>query len=236
MKSLNCHLIRWCFTYRCCATELEQSVSPFEVARQLAEASRVPVYGLSGPQLEQGIIGGALLDFSEIGHKTAALAFRVLAGERPPVLSPPDPATNPLLINWRALKKWHVSESRIPAEATVRYRDPSLWEQHPRLILATAAVIGLQSLLIVGLIVQRSRLKRAEGSLRESEERMSLAAEAANLGMWVWDVVRDKIWMSDKGRALFGLALDTRLDDATLIARVHPEDRAARACGDQARA
>ena len=57
-----------------------QSVSPFEVARQLAEASRVPVYGLSRPQLEQGIIGGALVDFSEVGSKTAALAFRVLAG------------------------------------------------------------------------------------------------------------------------------------------------------------
>jgi PAS domain S-box-containing protein len=198
------------------------------VARQLAEASRVPVYGLSLPQLQQGIIGGALLDFSEIGHKTAALAFRVLAGERPPTLSPPDPATNRLLINWRALKKWHVSESRIPGEATVRYRDPSLWEQHPRLIVATAAVVGLQSLLIVGLILQRSRRKRAEESLRDSEERMSLAAEAANLGMWVWDVVKDEIWMTDKGRALFGIAPDTRLDYAALVARVHPEDRAAR--------
>jgi PAS domain S-box-containing protein len=205
-----------------------QSVSPFEVARQLAEASRVPVYGLSLPQLQQGIIGGALLDFSEIGHKTAALAFRVLAGERPPTLSPPDPSTNPLLINWRALKKWHVSESRIPAEATVLYRDPSLWEKHPRLILATAAVVGLQSVLIVGLILQRSRRKRAEESLRDSEDRMSLAAEAANLGMWVWDVVKDEIWMTDKGRALFGIAPDTRLDYAALVARVHPEDRAAR--------
>jgi PAS domain-containing protein len=203
-----------------------KSVSPFEVARQLAQASRVPVYGLSEPQLEEGIVGGALLDFSKIGQMTAELAFRVLAGERPPVLSPPDPTTNPVLINWRALKKWHVSESRIPGEATVRYRDPGLWEQHPRLILATAAVVGLQSLLIVGLIVQRSRLKRAEGSLRDSEERMSLAGEAANLGMWVWDVLRDQIWMTNKGRALFGLAPDTRLDEAAMIARVYPEDRA----------
>jgi PAS domain-containing protein len=31
-------------------------------------------------------------------------------------------------------------------------------------------------------------MKRAKGSLRDSEERMSLAAEAANLGIWVWDV------------------------------------------------
>ena len=206
-----------------------KSVSPFEVARQLAEASRVPVYGLSGPQLEQGIIGGALLDFSQIGQKTAALAFRVLAGESPPVLSPPDPATNPLLVNWRALKKWHVSESRIPTEATVRYRDPTLWEQHRNLILATAAIFGLQLMLIMGLIVQRSRLKRTEGSLRDSEERMSLAAEAANLGMWLWDVVRDEVWMTEKGRALFGLAPDACLDYATLIGRVHPDDRAARA-------
>jgi PAS domain S-box-containing protein len=206
-----------------------KSVSPFEVARQLAQASRVPIYGLSEPQLEEGIVGGALLDFSKIGQMTAELAFRVLAGERPPLLSPPDPTTNPLLINWRALKKWHVSESRIPAQAAVRYRDPSLWEQHPRLILTTAAVVSLQSLLIAGLILQRTRRKRAEESLRESEERMNLAAEAANLGMWVWDVARDKIWMTEKGRALLGIGPAASLDDAAMIARVHPEDRAARA-------
>jgi PAS domain S-box-containing protein len=206
-----------------------KSVSPFEVARQLAQSSRVPVYGLSEPQLEEGIIGGALLDFSKIGQLTAELAFRVLAGDRPPLLSPPDLATNPLLINWRALRKWHVSESRLPAHAQVRYRDPSLWEQHPRLILATAAVVGLQSLLIAGLVLQRARWRRAEESLRESEERMNLAAEAANVGIWVWDVVTDKIWMTDNGRALLGIGPAARLDGAAMNERVHPEDRAARA-------
>ena len=120
------------------------------------------------------------------------------------------------------------TESQIPGQATRRYQNRTRWERHRELILATAAVIGLQSTLIVGLIVQRSRLKRAERSLREGEERMSLAAEAANLSMWVWDVVRDEIWMTDKGRALLGFAPDTRLDHAALSARVHPEDRVAR--------
>src|SRR6266403_2417712 len=104
----------------------------------------------------------------------------------------------------------------------------NLWERHRGLILATAAVVSLQSVLIVWLILQRSRLKRAERSLRDSEGRMSLAAEAANLGMWVWDVGRDEVWTTNKGRALFGFAPDTRLDNAALISRVHPEDRAAR--------
>src|SRR5258708_19854765 len=35
--------------------------------------------------------------------------------------------------------------------------------------------------------------------------------------------------MTDKGRALFGFAPDTRLANAALISRVHPEDRTARA-------
>jgi PAS domain S-box-containing protein len=202
-----------------------ESVSPFEVARQLAKASRVPVYGLSRPQLEQGLIGGALQDFSETGREAAALAFRVLAGERPPLLLPPDPRAHPLLVNWRALKKWHVSESRIPGEATVLYRDPSLWEQHPRLIVATAAIVGLQSLLIVGLIIQRSKLKRAEAALRESGQHMGLAASAAELAMWTWDILRDQIWTTDKGNALFGFAKSDKINFDRFLDALHPEDR-----------
>jgi C4-dicarboxylate-specific signal transduction histidine kinase/ABC-type uncharacterized transport system substrate-binding protein len=202
-----------------------QSVSPFDVSRQLADASRVPVYGLSRPELENGLIGGALLDFSKIGGKIAALALRVLAGEKLSVLSSPDPATNPLLINWQALKKWQVSESRIPGEATVLYGEASLWEQHPRLILATAAALILQSLLIVGLVIQRSRRMRAEGSLRESEERMSLAAESANLGMLAWDIPRDDIWATEKCRSLHGFEPGERVDFQKFIDRLHPEDR-----------
>ena len=72
------------------------------------------------------------------------------------------------------------------------------------------------------------RASRLSDDLRDSEERMSLAAEAANLGMWVWDVGRDEVWTTDKGRALLGFAPDTRLDRAALIERVHPEDRVAR--------
>ncbi|MBV9488929.1 MAG: PAS domain-containing protein [Verrucomicrobia bacterium] len=202
-----------------------ESVLPYEVARQLAKASRVPVYGLAGPLLEQGILGGALLDFTEVGRETVALARRVLAGERPPVLSPPDPAANPVLINWRALKKWRLSEGRIPAEAAVRYRAPSLWQLHPRLILATAAALCLQSLLILRLIVQGARRKRAERSLRDSEERMTLAAEAANLGLWMWDIPHDDVWATEKCRSLFGFEPGERLDFQRFMDRVHPEDR-----------
>src|ERR1700677_4272300 len=95
----------------------------------------------------------------------------------------------------------------------------------------TASLFFMAIVAAMGWELSQDVLSAAKLSddLRNSEERMSLAAEVANLGMWVWDVVRDKVWMTDKGRALLGFAQNTRLDASALNSRVHPEDRAARA-------
>ena len=69
------------------------------------------------------------------------------------------------------------------------------------------------------------RAERLSSDLRDSQQRMALATQAANLGLWVWEVSKDEIWMTDKGRALFGFTPEIRLDYATLLSRVHPEDR-----------
>jgi PAS domain S-box-containing protein len=67
--------------------------------------------------------------------------------------------------------------------------------------------------------------KIAEEELRETQQRMELAASAAELGMWMWDIVRDEIWITDKGRALFGLAPSEKVDFNRFRNRLHPEDR-----------
>ena len=69
------------------------------------------------------------------------------------------------------------------------------------------------------------QLQASEINLRESQERMELAASAAELGMWMWDIVRDEIWITDKGRALFGFAASEKLDFDRFRRVLHPEDR-----------
>src|SRR6266513_878097 len=56
------------------------------------------------------------------------------------------------------------------------------------------------------------QLETSEADLRETQERMELAASAAKLGMWTWDIGRNEIWLTDKGRALFGFAPSEKLD------------------------
>ena len=69
------------------------------------------------------------------------------------------------------------------------------------------------------------QLEASEADLRETQKRMELAANAAELGMWMWDIVRDEIWITDKGRALFGFGPSEKLNFDRFRSRVHPEDR-----------
>jgi signal transduction histidine kinase len=70
------------------------------------------------------------------------------------------------------------------------------------------------------------QLDARQADLRESQQRMELAASAADLGMWMWDIVRDEVWITDKGRALFCFESSEKLNLDRFRSRIHPEDRA----------
>ncbi len=69
------------------------------------------------------------------------------------------------------------------------------------------------------------QLRISEGALRESELRISLAASAGSLGLWTWNIARDEIWLSEKGRALFGFADSKPLNLSSFLEAIHVDDR-----------
>lgn len=68
-------------------------------------------------------------------------------------------------------------------------------------------------------------LRASEAELRESEERLRLAAEAAHLGIWIRDLTRNDIWATDSWRALFGFSKSEPLDLDVMLGRLHADDR-----------
>lgn len=74
-------------------------------------------------------------------------------------------------------------------------------------------------------VIRSASLARA---VRESEERMGLAAESAGLAMWDWNLADDSIWMTAEGRQLLGFEKDERISFESFAERVHPEDRVLR--------
>lgn len=71
------------------------------------------------------------------------------------------------------------------------------------------------------------RAAQLSGQLRQSEQRMDMAADAANLGLWEWNIPRDEIWATDRACALFALTPREDLDLKGFLDRVHPEEREA---------
>jgi len=61
--------------------------------------------------------------------------------------------------------------------------------------------------------------------LRESERRMDLASAAANLGIWTWDIVSDRIWLSSTARTMFGISESKPISFMRFLSAVHPNDR-----------
>jgi PAS domain S-box-containing protein len=71
------------------------------------------------------------------------------------------------------------------------------------------------------------RVAQLSDDLRESQQRMALATQAANLGVWVRDLAKDEIWATDKWRELFGFEKSERLDVDSILQRAHSKDREA---------
>src|SRR5204863_118135 len=50
-------------------------------------------------------------------------------------------------------------------------------------------------------------------------------ADSAGLGLWEWDIVRNEIWITDRGRSLFAFGASEKLDFDRFRSSLHPEDR-----------
>jgi signal transduction histidine kinase len=127
----------------------------------VAQESPVPVYGTNQRHIGSGVVGGAIYSPRALGMSLGGMASTILAGTRAqdlPIARAPDVKT----LDWRAMQRWGIDASRLPGGADVQFRPASAWEQFRWYILTTVSVTALQALLIVGLLVQRAKRRKAE--------------------------------------------------------------------------
>ncbi len=70
-----------------------------------------------------------------------------------------------------------------------------------------------------------SERKRSEEALKTSEERLHLAVDAAQLGLWFCDLPFDELIWDTKVKEHFWLSADIRVTMDTFYERIHPDDR-----------
>jgi PAS domain S-box-containing protein len=173
----------------------------------------------------QGIVGGHMDTFEDMGSQTADLVLAILEGRDPAAIGLRKSASQAFRVDARQLERWGLSARNLPADSVVAYKAPTLWQSHPRVVTATLGMFTVMASVLMALLVQVGRRKLAEANLKESETRMRFAAAAADIGLWQYDIQANRLWSSKHCRAMLGLSEHEPLTANALVERVHPDDR-----------
>ena len=135
----------------------------------------------------------------------------------------------------------------LPEEAAIDRRNMEAWQIRSGLYLPIAALkssaeytLGISSardnracpeeyiprLRLLGeLFVNALERSIGERALRESEERLGLAASAAEAGLWILDKDMGIVWATEQFRELFQFATNEELRLERVLEAIHPDDR-----------
>ena len=78
---------------------------------------------------------------------------------------------------------------------------------------------------LVSIVADVTESRLAEQALHESEERRRMASEAAQIGVWDYDLTTNTLSWDERTRRLFGISADAPVNYDIFLAALHPEDR-----------
>jgi len=197
---------------------------PAQVAADLSALSPAPVYGPYDTFIGNGAVGGFVETFESVGVAAADMAIEIMEGRDPAALPPRQNPGQHYRVDYRALQHWNLNENNLPSGTTILFKKPAIWDEYRGTVLAAILVVSLQTAFVGALLIQRRRRRHAESLLQDSEERMTFAATAANIGLWQFDRDRDQLWITEHCRAMFGIAHNAPLTRDAFLAAVHPDD------------
>jgi signal transduction histidine kinase len=149
---------------------------PAEVSDLIAKRANAPLYALYQTTMANGALGGVVIGSESAGKRAAAIVLGLLGGA-PVSRYPVEHSQNKILVDWRGLQRFGLSESPLPSSAVVLNRPPTLWERYRGYLIAAGIVILLQTALVIELGLAGKLRKRSERAARELATRLINAQE-----------------------------------------------------------
>ncbi len=147
------------------------------VCPSITSAANTPVYVPFDTLLHCGAVGGSVFSISASAQAVTRLAVRVLKGEAIPHVPVQEVIADQVVVDVGQLARWGIPEDRVPVDAIIIGRQPSVWERYFRYILTIAAILLVQLIVIVALFYEIRRKKRADRIVRLLSKRLIEAGE-----------------------------------------------------------
>jgi len=142
---------------------------PEEALDMIRARANAPVYGMFPLYLDHEVVGCRCVDLSKDGEEVAILAARVLAGEKAGAIPVVIKDTSRNVVDWRELKRWGISESRVPPGTEVLFRQRTLWQEYGLYLVGGVVLLVLETGLLAAIVIQLRRRRRAERDRRREK-------------------------------------------------------------------
>jgi signal transduction histidine kinase len=150
---------------------------PLEYLDRISARANRPTYSWVDSTIGHGVVGGSLQRLDAQVAAIANVGLRVLAGEPAETIPVAKLNLDVAQVDWRELRRWGISEARVPAGTQLLFREAGVWERYQEYIVGAIAILLAQSALIVGLLIQASRRKRAEEQVRRNQAELQRSSE-----------------------------------------------------------
>lgn len=156
--------------------------NPPEALRDIAKAAAGPVYSVYSTSIGNGVVGGVIRPFRDVGREAAQLINALLSGTPPSALAQREGTPVRAHLDWRQLQRWSADMRALPADAVLHFRPPTLWEAYRSQVLLGLLILLLQAALILWLLAERLRRRRAEQAVARQRFALAHASRLAVAG------------------------------------------------------
>ena len=112
---------------------------------RLHAVANAPIFSFADVFFGRELVGGPMHSVLEGSRETAAVAIRILGGEKAGDIKIPPTRFAAPKFDWREMQRWGISEKNLPPGSEILFRNPTAWEQYHAYILAVIAAILIQS-------------------------------------------------------------------------------------------
>jgi signal transduction histidine kinase len=171
---------------------------------KLHAVSSAPIFSYDESFFGHEIVGGPLLAVLDSSRQTAAVAVRILGGEKASDIKITPVRFSKPKFDWREMQRWAISESRLLPGSEILFREQTAWERYRWQMTSILLALLVQSAMIAWLLVEQFRRRRAETRSRKlslDAIHLNRAAEAGALSASL---------AHDLGQPTLAIALNTQ--------------------------
>lgn len=151
--------------------------TPRDFLVQFASFAPRPVFSYLSSYIGAGVVGGPMIDGTDVGEKVGALVARIVNGTPVDSLAPMVITPGRFAYDWAEVKRFDIDPALLRANASFVNRPVPVWEQYPRTSMIVSGLLSLQLVSIVLLTTSRRQLRRAHAARGVMSQRMLRAQD-----------------------------------------------------------